>query len=152
MYVHISNKVSGLIKNIFNNSKRLFSTIRQLYTFGVESFTDGWIREQCNLTSRFPNVFVQGLNLAKNRPTSLIWTEYSRSLIAFYILTSPKVTSLTVGWNYTCILFYSSSPLIWYATWLCLRKICWPPPPWAPPAPQSTTPGAWLRQQNETSV
>ena len=31
--------------------------------------------EQCNLTSRFPNVFVQGLNLAKNRPTSLIWTE-----------------------------------------------------------------------------
>ena len=33
--------------------------------------------EQCNLTSRFPNVFVQGLNLAKNRPTSLIWTEYN---------------------------------------------------------------------------
>ena len=54
------------------------ATIRlQVYTFGVESFTDGRIREQCNLTSRFPNVFVQGLNLAKNRPTSLIWTEYN---------------------------------------------------------------------------
>ena len=79
MYVHISNKVSGLINFIFINSKRLFSTIQQLYiySFGVESFTDGWIREQCNLTSRFPNVFVQGLNLAKNRPTSLIWTEYN---------------------------------------------------------------------------
>ena len=48
----------------------------QVYYFGVESFTDGWIRKQCNLTNRFPNVFVQGLNLAKNRPTSLIWTDY----------------------------------------------------------------------------
>ena len=39
------------------------ATIRlQVYTFGVESFTDGWIRKQCNLASRFTNVFVQGLN------------------------------------------------------------------------------------------
>ena len=48
----------------------------QVYNFGVKSFTDGWIRKQCNLTNRFPNVFVQGLNLTKNRPTSLIWTDY----------------------------------------------------------------------------
>ena len=54
------------------------ATIRpQVYNFGVESFTDGWIRKQCNLANRFPNVFVQGLNLAKNRPTSLIWTDYT---------------------------------------------------------------------------
>ena len=33
-------------------------------------------------TSRFPNVFVQGLNLAKNRPTSLIWTEYTTDLVS----------------------------------------------------------------------
>ena len=30
-----------------------------------------------HLTNQFPNVFVQGLNLAKNRPTSLIWEDYS---------------------------------------------------------------------------
>ena len=46
--------------------------------FWCGEFTDGWIREQCNLTSRFTNVFVQGLNLAKNRPTSLIWTDYKQ--------------------------------------------------------------------------
>ena len=34
-------------------------------------------------TNRFPNVFVQGLNLAKNRPTSLIWTEYTLRLITY---------------------------------------------------------------------
>ena len=65
MYIS-SNKVSGLIRFIFETL--IFNdtaTIRlQVYTFGVESFTDGWIREQCNLTSQFPNVFVQGLNLA----------------------------------------------------------------------------------------
>ena len=33
--------------------------------------------QQCNLANRFWNVFVQGLNLAKDRPTSLIWTEYT---------------------------------------------------------------------------
>ena len=60
-----------------NISKSLATIRLQVYTFGVESFTDGRIREQCNLTSRFPNVFVQGLNLAKIRPTSLIWTEYT---------------------------------------------------------------------------
>ena len=32
---------------------------------------------EISLTNRFINVFVQGLNLAKNRPTSLIWTEYT---------------------------------------------------------------------------
>ena len=46
MFVHISNKVSGLIRFICNNSKRLFfddmATIRlQVYNCGVESFTDG---------------------------------------------------------------------------------------------------------------
>ena len=39
----------------------------------------GVLRKQCNLTNLFPNVFVQGLNLAKNRPTSLIWTDYTCS-------------------------------------------------------------------------
>ena len=109
MYVHISNKVSGLIRFIFNNSKRLFSTTRQLYTFGVESFTDGWIREQCNLTSRFPNVFVQGLNLAKNRQTSLIWTEYNMTSFECLQFTShcvvgdtPKVLTTNNKINKRC--------------------------------------------------
>ena len=39
----------------------------------------------------------------------------------------PKVTSLTLGWNVTCILFCSSFPSIWYATWPCLNKKIWPP-------------------------
>ena len=39
----------------------------------------------------------------------------------------PKVTSLTLGWKFTCILFCSSSPSIWYTTWPCLKKkIFWP--------------------------
>ena len=36
MYVHISNKVSGLIRFIFNKAKRLISTIRQLYDYRGE--------------------------------------------------------------------------------------------------------------------
>ena len=30
----------------------VFNDTVQVYTFGVESFTDEWIREQCNLTSQ----------------------------------------------------------------------------------------------------
>ena len=74
----LSVGISALIRFICCNSKRFFhttSTIKLGY-LGVESFTDGWIRKQCDLTNRFANVFVQGLNLAKNLPTSLIWTEY----------------------------------------------------------------------------
>ena len=41
----------------------------------------------------------------------------------------PKVTSLTLGWKFYCILFCSSSPSIWYATWPCLKKtFCFYPP------------------------
>ena len=104
MYVHISNKVSGLIRFIFETL--IFhdtATIRlQVYTFGVESFTGGWIREQCNLTTRFPNVFVQGLNLAKNRPTSLIWTEYTwsskKNNLFKYLIKKMFTYSYTVIW------------------------------------------------------
>ena len=49
----------------------------QVYNTRVESFTDGWIRKQFDLTNRFPSVFVQRLNLAKDRPTSLILTDYT---------------------------------------------------------------------------
>ena len=75
MHVHIK-QVSGsaILRNAFFHD---MANIRlQVYNFGVESFTDGWIRKQCNLANRFPNVFVRGLNLAKNRPTSLIWTDF----------------------------------------------------------------------------
>ena len=37
------------------------------------------------LTSRFSNVFVQGLNFAKNRPTSLIWTEHTDTSMEVYV-------------------------------------------------------------------
>ena len=45
-YIHISNKLSGLIRFICNNSKRLFfydmAIIRlQVYNFGVENFIKG---------------------------------------------------------------------------------------------------------------
>ena len=36
----------------------------------------------------------------------------------------PNITSLTLGWKFTCILFWSSSPSIWYATEQLSRLIC----------------------------
>ena len=50
--------------------------------------------EQCNLASRFPNVFVQGLNFAKNRPTSLIWTEYILGQVWYLIVSIPDLCNL----------------------------------------------------------
>ena len=46
------------------------------------------------LCNRFPIVFVLGLNLAKIRPTSLIWTEYTiSSLVLLLGLTSRFPTN-----------------------------------------------------------
>ena len=44
----------------------------------------------------------------------------NQNLMIFDLWPHPKVTSLTLGWNFTCILFCSSSSSIWYAKWPCL--------------------------------
>ena len=54
----------------------------------------------------------------------------------------PKVTSLTLGQNLTCILFISTSPSIWYAT----KMKFWTTGHAQVPIP---TPGAWPRNQNK---
>ena len=51
--------------------------------------------------------------------------------------------------NVTCILFCSSSPSIWYATWPSMKKIF---DPLGTPVPQSPTPGAWPMRQNKNPV
>ena len=70
-----------------------------------------------------------------------------RKLMIFDILTRPKVTSLTIRLDLTWILFYSSSPLIWYTTWPCSKaNKCL-----SPNTPNPNT-CAWPRWQNENSV
>ena len=126
MCILISNKVSGLIRFIFNNSKRVFFTIRQ-----VESFTDGWIREQCNLTSWFPNVFVQGLNVAKNCPTSLIWTEYTTHENVLTWLVEEDIKHqlkqnfgpFQVLWGQSCKAFFLCVELLYLADYTYMHSI-----------------------------
>ena len=60
----------------------------------------------------------------------------------FYLLfdpiePSPGPLGGFLGGNYNCLIFYSSSPLIWYATWLCFEKLKF----WPLPTPLGWTPG-----------
>ena len=62
-----------------------------------------------------------------------------------------KVTSLTLGWKFYLhsVLLVIPVDLIYHMT-LFEKKFFLAP--WAPPAPQSPTPGAWPREQNENPV
>ena len=99
----IQGILSGLIRFICNNLKRFFNNtatiILQVYNF--IQFWCGefhrWVNTQTMyLTNQFPNVFVQGLNLAKNRPTSLIWADYTCciSLLRYSVLFTVESLSL----------------------------------------------------------
>ena len=63
----------------------------------------------------------------------------------------PKVTSLTLGWKFYLhsVLLVIPVDLIYHMTMFEKKKFL---TLWAPPAPQSPTPGAWPRGQNENPV
>ena len=68
------------------------------------------------------------------------YTEIKESSRLLYHLVTPRHAP---GQNFCTIVCYSSLPLIWYATWLCLYKMdCGPfrPPP-PPPPPNPLCPG-----------
>ena len=61
---------------------------------------------------------------------------------------TPKVTSLTLGW----IFYLHSVLLITLVDLICHMTMFENLTTWAPPAPQSPTPGAWPRLHNENPV
>ena len=72
-------------------------------------------------------------------------------LMIFDLLTSPQGHQFDPRMKkFTCILFCSSSPSIWYATRQCLKKILFDP--LGTPVPQSPTPGAWPKHQNKYPI
>ena len=74
----------------------------------------------------------------------------NQSLMIFDLLPHPKVTSLTLGWKFYLhfVLLVIPVDLIYHMTMFEKNMLT----PWAPPAPQSTTPGAWPRGHNENPV
>ena len=102
--------ISALIIFIGNNSKRFFSLYRNYKSTGIliglESFTDGWIRKQCDLTDRFANVFVQlrtaqrllsgrsiptGWHLTLTPYTDFMGAVYCAFAVNFIILPSKRI-------------------------------------------------------------
>ena len=65
MYL-VWSDLSAVIRNAYFPQYGTYIKL-QVYNIGVGSFTKGWICKQCDLTNRFPNVFVQELDIAKNR-------------------------------------------------------------------------------------
>ena len=63
---------------------------------------------------------------------------------------APRSSVWPYDENVACILFCSSSPSIWYATWPCLKKIFFDP--LGTLVPPSPIPGAWPRWQNKNPV
>ena len=61
---------------------------------------------------------------------------------------NPKVTSLTLG----CKFYLHSVLLVIPVNLICHLTMFDFFTPWAPPAPQSSTPGTWPRRQNENHV
>ena len=73
--------------------------------------------QKCNLINRFPNVFVQGLNLDKNRPTSLIWTDYTATEQHLFVGTADYDFHGCTKLLFRCIsglVFYRSQALTVY--------------------------------------
>ena len=75
----------------------------------------------------------------------------NRNWMIFDLWPHPKVTSLSLGWKFYLhpVLLFIPVNLIYHMT-IFEKKFFWPP--WHPPAPQSPTPGAWPRGQNENPV